>query len=92
MSLDVRGLSAGYGRLSVLHGVDLEAADGALVAVIGANGAGKTTLLRALSGLIPVSAGTVTAGGRRGDRVRARATGPRRDWPTCRRTGWSSRR
>jgi branched-chain amino acid transport system ATP-binding protein len=63
MSLDVRGLSAGYGRLSVVHDLDLEAADGRLVAVIGANGAGKTTLLRALSGLIPVSAGTVTLAG-----------------------------
>jgi branched-chain amino acid transport system ATP-binding protein len=63
MSLDVRGLSAGYGRLSVVHDLDLEAADGRLVAVIGANGAGKTTLLRALSGLVPVSAGTVTLAG-----------------------------
>jgi branched-chain amino acid transport system ATP-binding protein len=63
MSLEVRGLTAGYGRLSVLHGVDLTAADGRLVAVIGANGAGKTTLLRALSGLIPVTGGTVTLAG-----------------------------
>jgi branched-chain amino acid transport system ATP-binding protein len=63
VSLEVRGLTAGYGRLSVLHGVDLTAADGRLVAVIGANGAGKTTLLRALSGLIPVTGGTVTLAG-----------------------------
>jgi branched-chain amino acid transport system ATP-binding protein len=63
MSLEVRGLRAGYGRLAVLHGVDLSAPAGRLVAVIGANGAGKTTLLRALSGLIPVSGGTVTLAG-----------------------------
>ena len=63
MSLGVRGLRAGYGRLAVLHGIDLDAAAGQLVAVIGANGAGKTTLLRALSGLIPASAGTVTLAG-----------------------------
>ena len=63
MSLEVRGLRAGYGRLSVLHGVDLSAPAGRLVAVIGANGAGKTTLLRALSGLIPVGGGTVTLAG-----------------------------
>ena len=63
MSLEVAGLTAGYGRLSVLHGVDLTAGDGRLVAVIGANGAGKTTLLRALSGLVPVSGGTVTLSG-----------------------------
>jgi branched-chain amino acid transport system ATP-binding protein len=63
MSLTVRSLQAGYGRLSVLHDVDLDAAEGQLVAVIGANGAGKTTLLRALSGLIPVSGGRVTLAG-----------------------------
>ena len=63
MSLEVRGLRAGYGRLAVLHGIDLDAAAGQLVAVIGANGAGKTTLLRALSGLIPATAGTVTLAG-----------------------------
>jgi branched-chain amino acid transport system ATP-binding protein len=63
VSLEVRGLNAGYGRLSVLHGVDLDAADGELVAVIGANGAGKTTLLRALSGLLTPTAGTVRLGG-----------------------------
>jgi branched-chain amino acid transport system ATP-binding protein len=63
MSLEVRALAAGYGRLRVLHGVDLTAGEGRLVAVIGANGAGKTTLLRALSGLIPVSGGTVTLAG-----------------------------
>ncbi len=63
MSLRVRGVEAGYGRLAVLHGVDLDAGEGQLVAVIGANGAGKTTLLRALSGLIPLSRGTVTLAG-----------------------------
>ena len=64
MSLQVRGLRAGYGRLEVLHGVDLEVPEGELVAVIGANGAGKTTVLRAVSGLLPVSGGTVHLAGR----------------------------
>jgi branched-chain amino acid transport system ATP-binding protein len=63
-NLEVRGLHAGYGRLAVLHGIDLDAAQGRLVAVIGANGAGKSTLLRALSGLLPVSSGTVRLAGR----------------------------
>jgi branched-chain amino acid transport system ATP-binding protein len=63
VSLEVRGLQSGYGRLSVLHGIDLDAGDGELVAVIGANGAGKTTLLRTLSGLLSASAGTVRLGG-----------------------------
>lgn len=63
MSLEVRELSAGYGRLQVLHGLDVAAGQGELVAVVGANGAGKTTLLRAVSGLLRPSAGTVTLEG-----------------------------
>jgi branched-chain amino acid transport system ATP-binding protein len=51
-TLSVRGLTAGYGGLRVLDGVDLEVAGGRLTAVVGPNGAGKTTLLKALSGLI----------------------------------------
>ena len=60
--LEVSDLHAGYQRLEVLHGVDLRVDSGELVAVIGANGAGKTTLLRAVSGLLPATAGTVRLG------------------------------
>jgi branched-chain amino acid transport system ATP-binding protein len=51
--LHVRGLSAGYGKVEVLHGLDLDVGAGTIVTVIGPNGAGKTTLLSALMGLIP---------------------------------------
>jgi branched-chain amino acid transport system ATP-binding protein len=51
--LHVRGLSAGYGKVEVLHGLDLDVGAGMIVTVIGPNGAGKTTLLSALMGLIP---------------------------------------
>lgn len=61
--LQVRGLSAGYGKIGVLHGVDLVIAAGEAVALLGPNGAGKTTLLRALSGLLP-HAGEVRFAGR----------------------------
>jgi len=54
-ALVARGLSAGYGGIRVLEGVDLEVPPGELTVVVGPNGAGKTTLLRALSGLLPRS-------------------------------------
>ena len=51
--LTVRGLSAGYGPIEVLHGVDLDVQEGQVAVILGANGAGKTTSLRAISGMIP---------------------------------------
>ncbi len=56
-------LHAGYGSIRVLHGIDFEVEDGAIVALLGANGAGKTTTLRALSGMIPAR-GQITLDGR----------------------------
>ncbi|MFN3277216.1 ABC transporter ATP-binding protein [Paracoccus hibiscisoli] len=64
--LTVEGLRSRYGRIEVLHGIDLHVASGEIVTVVGANGAGKTTLLRCLSGVQPVSGGTVTF---RGDQI-----------------------
>jgi branched-chain amino acid transport system ATP-binding protein len=57
--LTVEGLRSRYGRIEVLHGIDLEVASGEIVTVVGANGAGKTTLLKCLSGIQPVSAGSI---------------------------------
>jgi len=62
--LDVKGLNAGYGKIVVLHGVDLTVRAGEVVTLLGPNGAGKTTLLRAISGLLPWNAGSVAFGGR----------------------------
>jgi branched-chain amino acid transport system ATP-binding protein len=61
--LTVVGLAAGYGKITVLHGVDLTIRPGEIVALLGPNGAGKTTLLRAVSGLLPWT-GEVTFAGR----------------------------
>ena len=61
--LAVRALHAGYGKVRVLHGIDLAIAPGEVVALLGPNGAGKTTLLRALSGLIAPESGSVRFAG-----------------------------
>ena len=61
--LAVRGLRAGYGKIAVLHGVDIDVRAGEVVTLLGPNGAGKTTLLRAVSGLLPWEADDVSFGG-----------------------------
>src|SRR5436853_292261 len=53
--LRISDLSAGYGKVIVLRGIDLTIAAREIVALLGPNGAGKTTLLRAISGLLPWS-------------------------------------
>ena len=50
--LDVTGLTAGYGQLQVLHGLDIHVDEGKVAVILGANGAGKTTTMRAISGMI----------------------------------------
>lgn len=50
MSVVARSLTAGFGRVPVLHGVDLLANAGEVTAIVGPNGSGKTTLMRCLTG------------------------------------------
>lgn len=57
--LEVRQLTAGYGRFSVLGGIDFTVPEGTFVGIIGRNGVGKTTLLKTLAGAVKPSAGTV---------------------------------
>jgi branched-chain amino acid transport system ATP-binding protein len=57
--LEVSGLTARYGPIEALHGLDFSIAKGRLVALVGANGAGKTTLLRVLSGVHRAASGTI---------------------------------
>ena len=62
--LELRGIDAFYGRVHVLHSVNLDVDAGEIVALIGSNGAGKTTTLRTISGLMHPTAGTITFAGR----------------------------
>jgi branched-chain amino acid transport system ATP-binding protein len=62
-TLEIRGLSAGYGRARVLFDVDLDAREGEVVALLGRNGAGKSTTLKAIMGLVPALAGEVLFNG-----------------------------
>src|SRR5581483_2859515 len=55
--LELRDVRAAYGKIEVLHGMDLAVPGGALVAILGPNGAGKTTTLRVMSGLMHPTSG-----------------------------------
>ena len=61
--LAVEGLKTAYGRIPILHGIDLTVAEGEFVGVLGHNGMGKTTLLKALIGLLRPTGGTITLNG-----------------------------
>jgi branched-chain amino acid transport system ATP-binding protein len=59
----IEGLVAGYGRMEILHGVDLRVGRGQSLCLIGPNGAGKSTVLHAIYGFAAVFAGRVAVGG-----------------------------
>ena len=63
--LELQDVSAGYGGVDVIHGIDLTVRAGEIVTLVGANGAGKSTLVKTISGLVPVRSGTITFDGRR---------------------------
>jgi branched-chain amino acid transport system ATP-binding protein len=62
--LEVRGVTAGFGATTVLHGVDLAVPPGSVAGVFGLNGAGKSVTMKVLAGIVPVRSGTVTFLGR----------------------------
>lgn len=68
-ALELDGVRAGYGRIEVLHGVDLHVPQGCVIALLGPNGVGKTTTLRAIAGTVPVTGGGVRLLGRRIDQL-----------------------
>jgi ABC-type cobalamin/Fe3+-siderophores transport system ATPase subunit len=92
--LDVNSLRVAYGDRQVLNDIRFDVPAGSILGVVGPNGAGKTTLIRALSGVIPLSAGTVRVNGqdlaglKHSDRARKVAVVPQaRSLPPAF-TGW----
>jgi peptide/nickel transport system ATP-binding protein len=61
--LTVRGLTVRYGGRAVVSNVDLEVAEGRVLGLVGESGSGKSTIARAVLGLAPVHAGTISVGG-----------------------------
>ena len=63
-SVTLKEVSKSFGAYNVLRSVDLEIGDGEFIVFVGPSGCGKSTLLRVIAGLVPVSQGTVSIGGR----------------------------
>ena len=73
--LDVKGLSAGYGPLRVIHDLDLTVNSGERVGIVGLNGHGKTTLFYAIAGLTGWQRGSIMFNGRQIGRTRSQGPG-----------------
>jgi branched-chain amino acid transport system permease protein len=70
-AIEVRGARKQFGELAALAGVDLDIVSGEVHGLVGPNGSGKTTLLNVISGLIPLTAGSIRVAG--ADTTRAAA-------------------
>lgn len=58
-TLEVKGVSGGYGKVPILHGIEFAVADNEVVGILGHNGMGKTTLLKTLMGFLTAESGTI---------------------------------
>ena len=65
--LSIKNLEAGYGKVKVLHGINIDVPKGQVITLIGSNGAGKTTTMRAITGMIKPTGGEVTLSGEKID-------------------------
>lgn len=64
MSIEVDAIDAGYDGIEVLRNVSLSVSSGEILGVLGRNGMGKSTLIRAISGLIPLTRGSIRIDGK----------------------------
>ncbi len=63
-TIALRGVHKSYGKTPVIHGVDLDVADGELIVIVGPSGCGKSTLLRMVAGLETITGGEISIGER----------------------------
>ena len=70
--LDVDQIEVAYGKARAVNGATLRVAEGSITAIVGPNGAGKTSLVKAVSGLQPIRAGTISFRGARIDTLAER--------------------
>jgi multiple sugar transport system ATP-binding protein len=63
-SVEIRGVRKAFGTTAVIHGVDIDIADGEFVILVGPSGCGKSTLLRMIAGLENITGGEIRIGGR----------------------------
>jgi branched-chain amino acid transport system ATP-binding protein len=63
MRLEIKDLRVFYGKIEAIKGISVVVNQGEIVTLIGANGAGKTTTLKTISGLRPVTSGSITFDG-----------------------------
>ncbi|MDQ6684061.1 MAG: sn-glycerol-3-phosphate ABC transporter ATP-binding protein UgpC [Pseudomonadota bacterium] len=64
-SVTIQSVKKSFGETDVLHGVDIDIADGSFTVLVGPSGCGKSTLLRMIAGLEEISGGEITIGGRK---------------------------
>jgi len=63
MRLEINDIHVHYGKIEAIKGISVVVNEGEIVTLIGANGAGKTTTLKTISGLRPISSGSITFDG-----------------------------
>lgn len=73
MLLEISALKSGYGKVTILHDVNLSVSKGEIVSVLGPNGAGKTTLMKTVAGHLPASGGSMLFTGEEIGRIPAQA-------------------
>ena len=65
MMIELRNIDAGYGQIQIVRDVSMNIDNNEIVALVGANGAGKSTIIKTISGMLPVSSGSIIFQGKR---------------------------